>query len=135
MTRGLEGRRSIQLSYGRTADPAEMIRLGRSGRSDSNRGLPAPKAGALTGLRHAPLPRASNYNRLLSVSQSPFCGSFVKASLTACLSEEADLCEECGQCPCAVAEAIVLVVCEFCEGLAAVWHEEEGGVGRAARRG
>src|SRR5690625_5906465 len=94
MTRGLEGRRSIQLSYGRTADPAEMIRLGRSGRSDSNRGLPAPKAGALTGLRHAPLPRASNYNRLLSVSQSPFCGSFVKASLTAWLSEEADLCEE-----------------------------------------
>src|SRR5690625_5383980 len=94
MTRGLEGRRSIQLSYGRTADPAEMIRLGRSGRSDSNRGLPAPKAGALTGLRHAPLPRASNYNRLLSVSQSPFCGSFVKASLTAWLSEEADRSEE-----------------------------------------
>jgi hypothetical protein len=39
MTRGLEGRRSVQLSYGR--------RIRKSGRPDSNRGPPAPKAGAL----------------------------------------------------------------------------------------
>jgi hypothetical protein len=39
MTRGLEGRRSVQLSYGR--------RIRESGRPDSNRGPPAPKAGAL----------------------------------------------------------------------------------------
>jgi hypothetical protein len=41
MTRGLEGRRSVQLSYGR--------RIRQSGRPDSNRGPPAPKAGALPG--------------------------------------------------------------------------------------
>ena len=39
MTRGLEGRCSIHLSYGR--------RIRQSGRSDLNRGPPAPKAGAL----------------------------------------------------------------------------------------
>jgi hypothetical protein len=39
MTRGLEGRRSVQLSYGRS--------IRKSGRPDSNRGPPAPKAGAL----------------------------------------------------------------------------------------
>jgi hypothetical protein len=70
MTHGLEGRCSIQLSYGRQGasrdvgtdertktDRVEANQKGRreSGRSDLNRGPPAPKAGALTGLRYAPL--------------------------------------------------------------------------------
>ena len=62
MTHGLEGRCSIQLSYGRKAlqrRPGTGLWLGvalelQSGRSDLNRGPPAPKAGALTGLRYAP---------------------------------------------------------------------------------
>ena len=65
MTRGLEGRRSIQLSYGR-ASPGDIP--GESGRSDSNRGPPAPKAGALTGLRHAPS-GASYFNKAPDRSQ------------------------------------------------------------------
>jgi integrase len=42
LTRGLEGRRSIQLSYGHEVNRG-------SGRPDSNRRHPAPKAGALPG--------------------------------------------------------------------------------------
>ena len=53
MTYGLEGRRSIQLSYGRQR-PIELSILYKSGRPDLNRGPPAPKAGALAGLRYAP---------------------------------------------------------------------------------
>jgi hypothetical protein len=70
MTHGLEGRCSIQLSYGRQSCVSQRCSGGRpfrtgisvsetgrreSGRSDLNRGPPAPKAGALTGLRYAPL--------------------------------------------------------------------------------
>jgi hypothetical protein len=63
MTYGLEGRRSIQLSYGRCFRMKDQrpkavglqCQSDQSGRSDLNRGPPAPKAGALTGLRYAPL--------------------------------------------------------------------------------
>jgi hypothetical protein len=68
MTHGLEGRCSIQLSYGRQSCAPSDAAVGarspgvlseavrrESGRSDLNRGPPAPKAGALTGLRYAPL--------------------------------------------------------------------------------
>jgi hypothetical protein len=54
MTYGLEGRCSIHLSYWRP--PAE------SGRPDSNRGPPAPKAGALPGYA-TPRSRAQKVNR------------------------------------------------------------------------
>jgi hypothetical protein len=54
MTYGLEGRRSIQLSYGRESRLPVAWSALQSGRSDLNRGPPAPKAGALTGLRYAP---------------------------------------------------------------------------------
>ena len=61
MTHGLEGRCSVQLSYGRQGGATRAVgRIANpvapqvSGRSDLNRGPPAPKAGALTGLRYAP---------------------------------------------------------------------------------
>ena len=58
-TRCLEGSCSIHLSYRRTESSEERSgdRLGPgqiSGRTDLNRRPPAPKAGALTRLRHSP---------------------------------------------------------------------------------
>ena len=69
-TRCLEGSCSIQLSYRRAllqsipsvrSVPSIPLKKEKpisdllSGRSDLNRRPPAPKAGALTGLRHSPL--------------------------------------------------------------------------------
>jgi hypothetical protein len=52
-TRGLEGRRSIQLSYRQpfacASDPGPLKAPSVSGRPDLNWGPPAPKAGALPG--------------------------------------------------------------------------------------
>ncbi len=79
MTRGLEGRCSIQLSYGRTSGPTgsprgtgpEEARGAESGRSDLNRGPPAPKAGALTGLRYAPREQEMLTAGSMSVKRGP----------------------------------------------------------------
>ncbi len=61
-TLGLEGRCSIRLSYRRKSNTPLYIVYGAlvpkahnvSGWPDSNRRPPAPKAGALAGLRHTP---------------------------------------------------------------------------------
>jgi hypothetical protein len=55
-TRCLEGSCSIHLSY-RRVEAAEK----ESGRADLNRRPPAPKAGALAGLRHSPFRSAVEY--------------------------------------------------------------------------
>ena len=55
-TRCLEGSCSIHLSY-RRVEAAER----ESGRADLNRRPPAPKAGALAGLRHSPFRSAVEY--------------------------------------------------------------------------
>ena len=72
----LEGSCSIQLSYGaifwHRRHPREGMLRGHlvSGHPDSNWGSPAPKAGAITGLRYAP--------RLVSLSKKDaFRGVFL----------------------------------------------------------
>ena len=77
-TRGLEGRCSIQLSYGRKSAPSSVpgIQLPRpsdsafkeSGRPDSDRRPPAPKAGALPGCA---TPRHLTTHRFIPVRPGP----------------------------------------------------------------
>ena len=55
LTYSLEGCCSIQLSYGRIPFFSKLNLVVLSGRQDSNLRPPAPKAGALTGLRYAPI--------------------------------------------------------------------------------
>ena len=110
MTRGLEGRCSVQLSYGRKLRPSGDSRRGqqargKSGRSDLNRGPPAPKAGALTGLRYAPL-RAKKASGWWKVGQP----------VTARKCQASKQCGECAEGVCAMTAAVLFGLRKLSKG-------------------